>query len=267
MQPRLLALDFDGVICNTVAECFRSAWSVYCQIWNGHSPEPSVPPPGPAELDDRFNRLRPVIEIGWEFVVLLRLLVEGVREEEIFLGFHDKLRYQMLEKHGLKEADLSSRLDRVRDRWIKSDRMDWLRSQEFYPGVRDRLNQVLHSGILLFVITTKEGRFAVELLKQNGVFLPPDQVLGKEQNKPKGEVLRQVSKQCNIPYANFWFVEDRLKTLQNVENEDDLKEVGLYLAEWGYNTPDDQRKAMDAGISVLSLAQFCGDFASWGPKQ
>ena len=55
--------------------------------------------------------------------------------------------------------------------------------------------------------------------------------------------------------------------MEKVKEEGDLKEVQLYLAEWGYNTPDDHRRAKDVGIPMLPLSQFCGDFASWNPKQ
>ncbi|MCY7286501.1 MAG: HAD family hydrolase, partial [Cyanobacteria bacterium CAN_BIN43] len=35
--PTLLALDFDGVLCNGLMEYFQTAWRVYCQIWS-HPP-------------------------------------------------------------------------------------------------------------------------------------------------------------------------------------------------------------------------------------
>jgi phosphoglycolate phosphatase-like HAD superfamily hydrolase len=260
--PDLVALDFDGVICDSAGEGFLSAWSVYCQFWQHGTV--MTPPPGLAKA---FRQLRPVIETGWEFVILIRLLEEKVPEEQIVQGFQEEWCPRILRTYGLQVEEISQRFDRVRDEWIAADLPGWLRSQHFYPGVANRLNQMLSGKIPLFVITTKEGRFAAKLLEQHGVSLPLNQVLGKEQQQPKREILRRVSHQTGISYTHLWFVEDRLKTLRSVEEESDLEPVKLYLASWGYNTPTEREEAsQDPRIRVLSLAQFCSDFVAWNPQ-
>ncbi len=40
-----------------------------------------------------------------------------------------------------------------------------------------------------------------------------------------------------------WFVEDRLETLEHVTAHPDLGDVGLFLAAWGYNTPQTRAAA------------------------
>ncbi len=62
----------------------------------------------------------------------------------------------------------------------------------------------------------------------------------------------------------LWFVEDRLETLQHVTTHADLDDVGLFLATWGYNTPDVRASVQDNGrIRLLALAQFQGGCATW----
>jgi hypothetical protein len=40
--------------------------------------------------------------------------------------------------------------------------------------------------------------------------------------------------------------------------------VGLYLADWGYNTASMRQKvAQDTRIKLLFLSQFAADFAKW----
>jgi len=70
---QILALDFDGVICDGLIEYFQTAWRTYCQIWKPSLP---TPPAGAAS----FYQLRPVIETGWEMPVLIRALVLGITE-------------------------------------------------------------------------------------------------------------------------------------------------------------------------------------------
>ncbi|RMF88122.1 MAG: HAD family hydrolase [Nitrospinota bacterium] len=260
--PGLLALDFDGVICDSVYEGFLSAWKVYGQLW----PPPSPPPPGLAET---FRRLRPVIETGWEFVILLRLLQEGVPEEEITARFQEEWCPRILERYGLDAADIGKRLDRVRDERITTDLGGWLANQRFYPGVADRLCQLLQQGFPLFILTTKEARFARKLLEQHGVPFPPSQVLGKEQEQPKTVLLRHLGERYRLSGREIWFVEDRLKTLQRVleAGKEGLygdMSIRLFLADWGYNTPADREAArQNPEIQVLSLSQFGQDFSAW----
>ncbi|MGB3560402.1 MAG: HAD hydrolase-like protein [Geitlerinemataceae cyanobacterium] len=257
--PHLLALDFDGVICNGLVEYFQTAWRTYCQIW---SPDDSTPPEGFAES---FYRLRPVIETGWEMSVLIRAQMQGLSEEAILANWR-QIAQNILVEEGLEPKTLATQLDGFRDNWIASDLDGWLSLHEFYPGVIQRLQKLLESPIQLFIITTKEGRFVRSLLQQQGIDFPFQQLFGKESGKPKHQVLRELS----IEYTTagkpptIWFVEDRLKTLQNVQKYGELAEVGLYLADWGYNTAAERQEAEeDNRIRLLSLEQFSQDLLSW----
>ncbi|TAF20763.1 MAG: HAD family hydrolase, partial [Nostocales cyanobacterium] len=39
-SPTILALDFDGVICDGLIEYFEVAWRTYCQIWSSAKDTP-----------------------------------------------------------------------------------------------------------------------------------------------------------------------------------------------------------------------------------
>ena len=257
-EPKLLALDFDGVICDTVREGCRSAW----QVCREFLPlDGDVPPP---ELASLFVRLRPVVEHGWEFPVLVLSILDGIPEATIWEAFQTTCRERVLEKYRVTPRQLAARFDAVRDRAIAKSLDDWLADQGLYPGMAARLRAVLAGGITLYVITTKEGRFAHTLLETHGVTMPLDRVWGKEQARPKPELLRILAETHGLAYRDIWFVEDRLKTLQAVAREAPLADVGLYLALWGYVMPTDRDKvAADPRMVPISLEQFCQDFSAW----
>lgn len=255
---KILALDFDGVICDTVHECLRPTWEVYRDIWEASGDAP------PFEAVAAFIRLRPALEIGWEFPVLLRAILEGVPEATLLRDFQTTWRSRIIEDHHLSQAALSARFDAARDAWIRTDLEGWLASQQFYPGIADRLRALLREEVRVFVMTTKEGRFAHLLLEANGVILPASQVWGKERARPKADLLRILRQEEGVHYRDIWFVEDRLQTLRLVQQQADLGAVGLFLATWGYNTPDERGEAeADRRITPLILEQFCGDFSIW----
>ena len=261
-RPEILALDFDGVICDSVYEGLQSAWRVYRDILGGMGEGPNP------EVAAAYVRLRPALEIGWEFPVMLRALVEGVPEADLLREFQTRWRSRIIETHHLDQAELSARFDAARDDWIRTDLPGWLASQHFYPGVADRLRTILQDATRLFVLTTKEWRYAHLLLQRNGVPLPAGHVWGKERARPKTDLLRILGQGNGGESGEIWFVEDRLKTLRAVQQRGDLDAVGLFLATWGYNTPAERDAVRaDRRIAPLTLEQFCEDFPAWiGPR-
>jgi len=256
-SPMILALDFDGVVCDGLIEYFEVAWRTYCQIW---SPANDTPPD---DLALRFYRLRPVIETGWEMPVLIKALIEGFSDDQILQSWTN-ITPQILAADNLEAKAVSTKLDHLRDEWIQIDLNGWLSLHRFYPGVIERLKITLKSEIQLYIVTTKEGRFVKQLLQQEGVNLPPENIFGKEIKRPKYETLRELIKKANIQSASLWFVEDRLKTLQLVQQQSDLNHVQLFLADWGYNTQSEREAGKnDPRIQLISLSHFTHDFSTW----
>jgi phosphoglycolate phosphatase-like HAD superfamily hydrolase len=248
--PDVLALDFDGVICDGLREYFVTTKEAYQQIWPESVAESFAP---------SFYRLRPVIETGWEMPILLRALVLGVSEIEIVNNFQ-AIALQITEREGLSPQVLVNQLDGVRDQWIEHNLAAWLGLHRFYPGVIEQLGRIINSTTQLYIVTTKEGRFVKQLLQQEGIDLPAAQIIGKESKRPKYETLRILRDQQSTTQITMAFVEDRLEALLEVAEQEDLQFVDLFLADWGYNFESDRLLAsQDQRIKLLSLADFPND--------
>ncbi|GAB4351881.1 MAG: HAD hydrolase-like protein [Cyanophyceae cyanobacterium] len=258
--PLCLALDFDGVLCDGMREYFQTAWRAYCQVWLGHE----IPPP--ATLEPTFARLRPVIETGWEMAVLLRVLLLGTSEESISRDW-PTLRDRQVAADGLDPKELAAMTDGLRDDWIADDLDEWLGLHDFFPGAIARLQQILDSSLPCHIVTTKEERFVRKLLACKGVIFPAGQVFGKGVQRPKADTLRLLAPTDDG--RGLWFVEDMLSTLHKVQKRPDLQGVELFLANWGYNRPEDRRVAMGDRdrLHCLSLDQFCGPFSRWRSRR
>lgn len=255
-QPSILALDFDGVLCDGLIEYFETAWRTYCQIWSLTSQSP------PADLAANFYNLRPVIETGWEMPVLIAALIQGVSTEQI-LHQWSAIAQSILHQSNLQAPDIATKLDKIRDEWISSDVDSWLSLHRFYPGVVEKMRSLLNSPIQPIIVTTKEGRFVSQLLQQQGIDMPSKWIIGKESKRPKHQILRELIAVQVETLQVLWFVEDRLKTLQLVQQQSDLSAVKLYLADWGYNTASEREAArLDPNIELLSLRQFSQEFAT-----
>ncbi|MBW4693730.1 MAG: HAD family hydrolase [Lyngbya sp. HA4199-MV5] len=254
--PTVLALDFDGVLCNGMKEYFQTSWRAYCNLWQ---PEDTTPPEGLAEC---FYRTRPVIETGWEMPLLVRSLLLGTPEAEI-LEHWSTIAKQQTAADGVEAAQLGAEVDGIRDRWIQRDVESWLAEHEFYPGIIPQLKIWLTSPTEVVIISTKEGRFIQQLLQQQNVDFTKLKILGKEVKRPKPETLRSLLTN-HPPTATVWFVEDRLQTLQAVQQQADLADVQLFLADWGYNTQIERDLAAhDPRIQLLSLQHFSQPLETW----
>ncbi|MBD0336625.1 MAG: HAD family hydrolase [Cyanobacteria bacterium Co-bin13] len=258
--PDILALDFDGVICDGLIEYFQSAWQAYCQLFQPASQEPAP------DLAESFYALRPVIETGWEMPILIHGLCSGLSHEAISADW-PTLSRQILTEAGLDSKTASMAVDGVRDRWIEADLDNWLSQHRFYPGVIAQVRQLTEAGVYPIIVSTKEGRFIQQLLSQQGLTLGAGQILGKEVKQPKYVTLQQIQNSPPIgavASVSIWFVEDRLKALELVEQQPDLNTIELFLADWGYNTAAEKTLAeQSTRIHRLSLSQFTAPLPAW----
>jgi phosphoglycolate phosphatase-like HAD superfamily hydrolase len=242
-----IALDFDGVLCNGLAEYFQTTCQAYAQIW---SPLTDGEP-----WRSRFYRCRPIIESGWEMPVLLHALVQGYTDSAILTDW-PTLRDHLLREADFDRAQLAPIVDAVRDRAIQDDLSAWLALHQFYPGVIAQLQSwCAQPDLEVWIVSTKEGRFIDQLLHAQQVHLPRSRILGKEVKQSKLQTIQQLWRR--EPHCPLTFVEDRVPPLTQIAADPDLGAVRLFLATWGYNTESMRdRAAAQPTIQLLDLEQF-----------
>jgi phosphoglycolate phosphatase-like HAD superfamily hydrolase len=263
--PALLALDFDGVVCDGRPEYFETAWQAYVAAW----PPPALTRGRPDAIAARFSALRPLIESGWEMPLLVHALLAGVGDEA--LGDRHawlKAAPALMKRAGVTAETLGRALNRVRDDWFARDASGWVAHHRFYPGVADQLASLLGGPPHLVIVTTKAERFARALLAAAHPRLADVAVIGREPGKPvpKPEILRRLADRRGLgaDAAGLWFVEDMLETLDATAERADLAGARLFLAEWGYNTPEDRARVRRGGrIALLPLTTFAAPLETW----
>jgi len=259
--PEILALDFDGVLCDGMQEYFEVSRRTHQRVW------PRDPVPGD-EAFASFRACRPVILSGWEMPVLLRAIARGTTTSAILADW-EAVRDGIVSAEGAPRGDalvaaLKSGLDDVRREWIAATPDDWLARNVPYCGL-DELRRVVEQPSRALVVTTKEGEFTRRILDQWKV--PMAGIQGKEAGIHKCENLRALIAEHARAHGrrpSLWFVEDRLETLEHVTTHPDLADVDLFLAIWGYNTPATRARASAGGrVRLLELDRFRRGVASW----
>jgi phosphoglycolate phosphatase-like HAD superfamily hydrolase len=243
---KLYALDFDGVICDSALETSITGWKAARQyLW------PKMPEHIPADLIEQFKFVRPALETGYEAILIVRLLFEGVDPQALLDDFSHRIE-SLIRRDQIDTDKLKQRFGHVRDQWIANNLDDWLTTNPLFQGVQEKLASI--NSKHCFIITTKQERFVEKILSANDISIPREQIFGLERNLSKQQVLRQL--QDDHPSHPIIFLEDRLPTLINVMNDHDLKDIQLLLADWGYNTEQDKESIKKLNIPSISLIEF-----------
>jgi len=252
---RLFALDFDGVICDSCGEssmsAFKAATVQWPEIFSTAEAEARKP-----ELLEKMRAVRPVVETGYENVVQIRCLYEGMGVQEMLDGWSSILPAHM-KTWELERAKLVQLFGKVRDDWIAADLAGWLAPNRIYEGVAAPVAAALAQEEL-YIVTTKPAAYTEILMREMaGVPLPADRIFSQVvSGRPKGEVLTMLA--ARHPDASSCiFVEDKYHTLEKVCADPSLSAWQLYLVDWGYNTEVERHAAaQNPRINVISVQQF-----------
>lgn len=246
----IYALDFDGVICDSAVETAITGWKAAATIWN------DMPEVAPNSVIAHFREVRPIIETGYEAILVIRLLHLGETTESIYGGRYADQSRLLLQQARLTIDDLKKLFGETRDRWISADMADWIAMNPLYPGMVEKLRR-LGQRHTWYVITTKQERFVKNILQANAIELVDERIFGLDRNMSKLEVLNGLRAQ--YPGATIHFVEDRLPALQSVQKYPELADVKLSFALWGYNTVEDKAIAAQQGFVAQQLETFLNE--------
>jgi phosphoglycolate phosphatase-like HAD superfamily hydrolase len=250
---RIIALDFDGVVCDSVGESSLSAIRAAERQW----PEMFGPAKSRhAELVEKMRGVRPVIETGYENIVQIRCLLEGMEVDEMLEGWHQILP-AMMKKWQLDRQALVKLFGDVRDEWIAADLDGWLAPNRIYEGVAEPIRVAMGKDEV-YIVTTKQAHYTKILLaNMASIDMDPNRIYSQTlSGKPKTEVLEKLER--SHPEATVkLFVEDKLSTLEKVAADPAFNSWELYLVDWGYNTPSERRRASsNPRIKVLRKEEF-----------
>ena len=238
---RILCLDFDGVICDSVLECLVSSW-IAC--FEGNPPDRV-----PLFLKQRFLELRPFIRSGEDYVLIQRLLEQGrsIRNQEEF--------DDLLGKAGaLKMAEYKERFYSARESLFRSERDYWFGLNRLYPHVEGLLK--LHAASAnLHIVSTKRPDFISEILGFHGIRFNPAR-MHYASSVPKLEIVNRLADENRA--EKVYFVDDQIDHLTGSRRE----AVEPCLASWGYVKPEWLGKP--TGVRVLEPIELRGLFELCG---
>jgi phosphoglycolate phosphatase-like HAD superfamily hydrolase len=243
---KLLALDFDGVICDSAREAFVVAVRTFAELF----PEHALPAGAEADagLFARFLEVMPLGNRAEDYGVILAAVATGLPlpDQAAYDAFHERIARERLRA-------FHKRFYRVRAAWAERDPEGWLAHMAPYPGLCDVLRR--RAGEVRLGIATAKDRASVRrLLQSYGIadLFPDGFVLDKEAGEKKRDHVTKLAALAGIGPAEVTFVDDKVNHLEDVA----ALGARCVLASWGYNGARERRLAEAHGFLVCGLADF-----------
>ena len=241
------ALDFDGVICDSAFETGMAGWKAAAHLW----PDMQEMPDGYIE---QFRSVRPMLETGYEAILIMRLLFEGMQPEILLAAYAETIQ-ALLTRENLDIPQLKKQFSAIRDVWINEQLEAWLQLNPLFRGVAEKLQDLNETEWA--ILTTKQERYVQAILKARHIDIAEQRIFGLDRNIPKDVVLNNLVQEH--PDASIYFIEDRLPALEKIKQNPALQTIHLQLATWGYNTEEDRRAAQQQGIELIDLDEFIAE--------
>lgn len=255
--PRLIALDFDGVVSDSAPESFAVALLTYAELYPDtcfagplrHFSSARAPAPAEVAADPlyaRFVELMPLGNRAEDFGVALRSveLGEPVADQAGYDRFRASVDPEWIDAFHARFYEIRTALSR-------NDARGWRALMGPYPEFIALLRR-RHRDAELAIATSKDRRSVAILLAEYGIadLFGDDRVLDKETGVRKDSHLRALHERTGVPYAETLFIDDKLNHLEVVA----ALGVRCGLARWGYNSEREAAQARARGFPVFELA-------------
>jgi phosphoglycolate phosphatase-like HAD superfamily hydrolase len=251
MTKKLLITDFDGVLCDSVQECFLVAYNTYKRLYTPSFQRVlNLAEIEPAKRE-QFRKLRPYLK-GAEDMVPIFLAVEECAPIKNQLEF-DRWR----DKHQAQLATYQQAFYAERDYLQRHAKAVWLSLNPLFDGIGEALRQQ-NSFKSVWILTTKRQQDVLEIFHYQGISFPADQVI-YIQAAAKSKKLLEILRTNGVVPSESVYIEDQIDFLVEAQKHG----IGSYLVAWGYVSAEQNTLAIKHGIPMIEIAEFQKVFRSF----
>ncbi len=236
----VVAFDFDGVIGDSVYECYIQSLKAGKDIGMkvNHS----------ALIEKQFREARPLITKAEHFFTIMRMIEHNPK-----INFNFVTQEQMnsaFKADAQKAQEFLEKFKAHRSEMQKISPREWAALNKSFPRmakfVRDssRKNDV-------FIATTKDKKSVMELLSRYGIHIPEKNIIAVEFSKDKTKQLQEISRLSGKPMKSIVLVEDAIEQIKAARS------VGAkaVMAPWGYSTLKQKKEARRGKVPIIGTTK------------
>ena len=237
---KIIALDFDGVICDSIDECLLVSYFAFNNI-------SSILKINFSDINKNlissFRKYRFIVGPAKDFFFLWKSLIANTSSPDNVIN--DFLKLQKLEKN--LELPFVKKFYSLRKDLKNNNFHYWLSLNPIFAKVKNFLLEFSNKN--LFIITAKDYQSVDDIMKANDIEINSNHIYGIEIDLDKRNLFKKMINDFSLNKEDILFIDDNISNLMKV------KKIGIlgYLATWGYNSSSDYNKAQNNNIPSLKL--------------
>lgn len=219
----IVALDFDGVICNSVDECLITSWNAF-QSWRGNEKLISSSEEISASYLSTFRAARHVVRPAREFGLLWTMIEAGVT------NIDDCVFASAKQTHSIDWNGFEQRYFEQRNRFRKNDPEGWLALHSQYPQATAIWHQLVELAPI-YIVTTKDSESIRWFNQHWRLGIPENRYYTHNTGLNKHDSVMDILRRNHCPPERVYFVDDHPEHLKDVAPTN----VNCRWASWGFH--------------------------------
>ncbi len=240
----VIAIDFDGVIGDSVKECFVQSVKAYSNLGGKIKTT--------AETEKQFREARPLTTQPEQFLSVLRLMEQNPKID--FRQMTQQTMNNEFQKDKKRGKLFNQKFKEHRKEMQKISPKEWFALQRSFPRVAKFVRK-LQAGNKVFIATTKDSKSVSDLLKRYGISIPEKNIVAREFSSDKRKQLQEIAFRAGVPIKKIVLLDDAIEQVRGA------REIGAkgIIAPWGYITRGQQKQAKKERIPIIK--------GKFGPSQ
>lgn len=251
---KILALDFDGVIVDSVLDSLFIGHNTYLRLYGQGRKKyfggelftfenwEEIKKHYQEEIK-YYRTLRPYIRGATDYGLIQKLMEEKkfIKSQEEFDNYRKttEFDFESYEKEFYQE----------RERLQKIDYRAWFNLEPPYPKIIEGMKKLLEEGTKIIIATSNRRKAIARSFTPEyfGFDIDPEDILDKRYGEDKSEQMRQIVKLYNVKFEEIYFVDDQVSHLIQTRSLG----IKVILAGWSYATDIQKEEAREQNIPLI----------------
>ena len=259
MMKPVLALDFDGVIADSLMECLFVGFNAYIhfnpgtKLFEGKKLTFENFEAITKKNQDAVNTykvLRPYVIDAFCYYVIAHIIDNTIkiRDQDQYNKLRQKLKQNI-------HQDFIKIFYEQRKHLIETNFEKWMALIRPLDKIVDSIKKLRPK--IMLAIATNNRKFTIEaFMKRFGIY--PDIITDSSLSVDKKLQISHIKSKLNVKFEDIYFVDDQVKNFSDVFSSG----TKCYLAGWGYTTQEQLEEAKKKGIKILGQDDFYKVFNS-----
>ncbi len=241
-MKKILCLDFDGVICDSLDETLLTTYNAYQAYKNpaGEPPMATRLEEVPREMAEFFRAYRYLVRPAGEYWLLMDALSSN----------YHQLDQEEFQKRTVIHSETIAAFEPVffhtRRRFQEGFREQWLGLHHLFPQFSTAW-EGLNNHFRVYIVTTKNFAAVVPLLAHFNIEVPRERIFSKEKSPKKNHAVNEIAGLEGVTPKDIFFVDDHPLHLKDVETTG----ASIFWASWGYYSEN-----KETGTEIKNLKEI-----------